>query len=132
MAKTKKMELIKGVSVKQHIELHSIVYSGDRNDRHLSIQFARWGSQASFEAGERPMKMYRPLILRGKALKMFKKQKNMIGAAWGMLDLVIAGAVPKNMASDLSASADLAAELTGPKVILEAGEAAFVMDLKAG
>ena len=130
MAKSKQMELVKGVSSNQHFEIHSIIYHGSAGDRQASVQFARWGSKASFLDGEEPVAIYAPMVMTGNALKTFKKQGNLSGAAWAMLDLVLTDQIPANFNGTLSLSdRNMASDMAGSQLSLDPGEQPFMLDM---
>lgn len=130
MAKSIQMEIVKGVSANQHIELYNLVYSNDQNDPHTTVQFARWGSKQSFEAGERPLELFPPLILRGRALRLFNKQGDMKGAAWAMLDLFLTDQVPANLTAEVEMiGRDPVSKFNGAQTELDPGEQPFRLDM---
>lgn len=129
MAKSKQMQIVKGVFAQQHIEIHSIVYSGDANDRQVNLGFARWGSKSSFEAAERPLYHYPVVTLRGPALAMFNRQGNLLGAAWATLELVLSRQVPSNLSEHIQFSHRDLDELLDAQSELSEGQEPFLLDM---
>ena len=69
-----------------------------------------------------------PITIKGKALRLALKQDDVVGAAWAVLDMILAGSVPERLAEHVDYNdRGMMAEMDG--ATLSPGSKAYSLDM---